>query len=226
MKQSNNPYTILGISPTATQDVVKKAYKHLAQKHHPDAGGKVADWLKISDAYRIVSEKKHVPIVSTASSQMVNIALDINQQIFGINEYIKLEQDVEVFVKVKIPAGALKDDKFRVKSHGKNYIINIQEKAHKDFTRDGNNLIMYKTVNVVDVMLNNPISVTGATGEHLTIELPAMCNTGTLIVVKERGLYNRKTKKYGNLRIYVALEIPKLDTDQAIDKFIKRLKND
>ena len=32
----NDPYKILGVSPTATDDEVKKAYRALARKYHPD----------------------------------------------------------------------------------------------------------------------------------------------------------------------------------------------
>ena len=32
-----NPYQILGISPDATDDEVKKAYRTLSKKYHPDA---------------------------------------------------------------------------------------------------------------------------------------------------------------------------------------------
>ena len=32
----NDPYSVLGISPNATDDEVKKAYRELARKYHPD----------------------------------------------------------------------------------------------------------------------------------------------------------------------------------------------
>ena len=32
----NDPYKILGVSPTATDDEVKAAYRALARKYHPD----------------------------------------------------------------------------------------------------------------------------------------------------------------------------------------------
>ncbi len=33
----NDPYSVLGISPNATDDEVKKAYRELARKYHPDS---------------------------------------------------------------------------------------------------------------------------------------------------------------------------------------------
>ena len=34
-----NPYNILNISEKATEAEIKKAYRKLAAKHHPDKGG-------------------------------------------------------------------------------------------------------------------------------------------------------------------------------------------
>ncbi len=226
MKQSNDPYKILGINPGTSLKEIKKAFKDKAQRFHPDKGGTVTEWLKISNAYDTIIEKKHVPIITTADTQMLDIALDIKQQIQGVDDYIKVEQDEELYIKIKIPPGALAGDRFQVKSHGKKYIINVKEKAHSDFTRDANNLIMYKTLDIVDVMLGKTFMIENAIGNYIEVEVPEDCNTGTIISLKEQGLFNRKTKRYGNLRIFIALRIPHLATNQDIENFIKRLKND
>ena len=54
-------YNILGVTKTATQQEIKQAYRRLASKHHPDRGGDTAEFQKIEEAYRTLSddEKRH-----------------------------------------------------------------------------------------------------------------------------------------------------------------------
>ena len=91
MKKINNPWFILGLEPGATLKEVKTAYKRLALKNHPDKGGTIADWLAISDAYESITEKNHIPIVKPIDVQMIDLALTIEQQINGINDYIQID---------------------------------------------------------------------------------------------------------------------------------------
>ncbi len=49
---NQDPYTVLGVSPDADEKTVKKAYKKLAMKHHPDReGGSETKMKEISEAY-------------------------------------------------------------------------------------------------------------------------------------------------------------------------------
>lgn len=47
-------YKILGVKKTATKDEIKKAYKKLALKYHPDMGGDSVKFLEISESYQIL----------------------------------------------------------------------------------------------------------------------------------------------------------------------------
>lgn len=51
-------YKTLGVSRNATADEIKKAFRKLARKHHPDAGGDEAKFKEINEAYEVLSDDK------------------------------------------------------------------------------------------------------------------------------------------------------------------------
>ena len=62
-----DPYKVLGVSPSATDEEVKDAYRQLAKKYHPDqySGSPIAELAdekmkEINEAYdEIVSQRKN-----------------------------------------------------------------------------------------------------------------------------------------------------------------------
>ena len=149
MKKKINPWTVLGIEPDSPFADVKKAYKEKSHIHHPDKGGNIADWLKLSDAYETIKQSNYVPILQSNSTQMVSINLSIREQILGMDDIIVVESDSkELYINVSIPPGAVKGDKFKVAKDDQNYIINIKEKAHLCFTRQGTPTIGFINLNL------------------------------------------------------------------------------
>jgi curved DNA-binding protein CbpA len=61
MKMGKDYYKILGIAKGATEDDIKKAYRKMALKFHPDknkAPGSEEKFKEIAEAYEVLSDKR------------------------------------------------------------------------------------------------------------------------------------------------------------------------
>src|SRR5438270_12789732 len=57
MPQTKDFYSVLGVSSTASRDEIKKAYRRLAKKYHPDAN---ASDPKAAERFKEISEANNV----------------------------------------------------------------------------------------------------------------------------------------------------------------------
>lgn len=71
-------YSTLGLQRSASQDEIKKAYRSMAMKHHPDRGGDEKKFKEIEEAYRTLSDPQ--------KKQMYDMGVDPNRQQGGFNQ--------------------------------------------------------------------------------------------------------------------------------------------
>lgn len=67
-----NYYETLGLNKGASTDEIKKAYRSMAMKYHPDRGGDEQRFKEIEEAYRTLSDPQ--------KKQMIDSGMDPNQQ--------------------------------------------------------------------------------------------------------------------------------------------------
>jgi molecular chaperone DnaJ len=58
MASTANYYDTLGVKKDASADEIKKAFRRLARKHHPDAGGEEEKFKEINEAYEVLSDSE------------------------------------------------------------------------------------------------------------------------------------------------------------------------
>src|SRR3954468_24016289 len=71
MPPTKDFYSVLGVSSTASQDEVKKAYRKLAKKFHPDAN---ANDPKAAERFKEISEANNVIGAPAKRSSMTRCA--------------------------------------------------------------------------------------------------------------------------------------------------------
>ena len=67
-------YSVLGVQRGASEEEVKKAYRKLAQQHHPDKGGDEAKFKEVKEAYEKISAGEPEPMFHHSHAGM-----DINE---------------------------------------------------------------------------------------------------------------------------------------------------
>lgn len=77
-------YSVLGVNRDASPDDIKKSYRKLASKHHPDKGGDKAKFQEIQQAYDTLSNpEKRQQYDNPAHNVRFNVNTDNMEDIFG-----------------------------------------------------------------------------------------------------------------------------------------------
>lgn len=107
-------YSTLGVNKTASQDEIKKAYRGLAMKHHPDRGGDEKKFKEIEEAYRTLSDPQKKEIYDLGGDPNNNSGMggfefrsgdfnDIFQQFgFGFRQRQRQNQSISIVVSITL----------------------------------------------------------------------------------------------------------------------------
>ena len=68
-----NYYDILGVSEDASNDQIKKAFKNIAKKEHPDRGGNETVFKEANEAYDTLKDTKKRQEYDTLRLSLIHI---------------------------------------------------------------------------------------------------------------------------------------------------------
>ena len=119
---SKNYYDVLGVSKTATQDEIKKVYRELCKKYHPDKhGGDDTKIKEINEAYSVIGDEQKRKEYDAQSS-------GFNFGGFGNGGFnfrnFQLASDINVSIKISLEE-AYSGCKHPININGKIYAVDV-----------------------------------------------------------------------------------------------------
>lgn len=147
----------------------------------------------------------------------------------GGNGVIEAQNEIEI----DIPKGVFQGAQLNMEGYGHapikmdgvygDLLVEIVEKPHNLFTRNGNDLYIEIEVPVIDALLGCTKEVPTIDGKKLTVKLPQGVEDGHQVRFTGYGMSIYGTNKRGNMLGVVRLVLPqKLDEDEV--KLLKELK--
>lgn len=120
---SKNYYDVLGVSKTATQNEIKKAYRELCKKYHPDKhGGDDTKIKEINEAYSVIGDEQKRREYDEQNSGVFNFG-GFGNGGFNFRNF-QLASDVKVTIKISLEE-AYSGCKHPININGKIYAVDV-----------------------------------------------------------------------------------------------------
>ena len=94
-------YDILGVDESATANEIKKAYRKLSLKHHPDKGGDARLFKRVTRAYEVLSDGEKRALYEAGGMEAVDKGVG-QRDMFGRAQGVQRGSDVSVSVNVPL----------------------------------------------------------------------------------------------------------------------------
>jgi len=250
----NNPYATLGVAKNATDEEIKRAFKKLAMKHHPDRGGDEQQFKKINEAYAILSDPerkqqydnpgfnfrsttngfhdvfdeffRHQQQQRTSTVRM-SLYIDLKAAATGGEKLVSLQTNTGVrAVEIEIPQGINDGDTVRYPQILGHSDLQVTFRINPDkiWHRQGNNLTREADIDFWDFILGTKINVETVYGDVIILTVPPRTQPGTLMRVKGKGMRGKYVGQTGDMFVKLAAKLPAELPDHIIEQ-IKQLRN-
>jgi len=223
-------YSTLGLKRGASQEDIKKAYRSLAMKHHPDRGGDEKQFKQIEEAYRTLSDPQ--------KKEMFDMGMDPNNPQHGgfnqgpfefhfgtgnMNDFFgnfgfggfgsrPMRRNMTYSIGVELTLEEVLTGK------------DITAEVGTRFHRDKDNLIYEHRISVWDAMLGTNVNLDTIDNRTINVGIPAGTQPDTVLSCKGEGMPNMRNRSRGNLLIKIKVDIPRNLSNEIISK-VKEIKD-
>lgn len=135
-------------------------------------------------------------------------------------------------ININIPAGIEEGQQIRYQGMGDNsipnipagdLIVNVRVIPHRIYRREGDNIVVEKTVSAWEAMIGSKIDIETLDNKRLEINIPAGSQPDTILSCRGEGLPNMRNRQRGHLLVKIKIQIPKIVENEKID-LIEKLK--
>ena len=192
MASNGTFYDVLGVSRDASQDEIKRAFRKLAAKYHPDAGGDEEKFKEVSEAYTTLSDESK----RKEYDQLLTFGGIPGQGYAGQQAYTQNVDWSDIFDNIRSGDGAFGGFDFSSIFGG--------AAAQSPRPTQGNDLTVTLDVSAAEAFSGTSRRVTykiPSTGEEqtITVKVPAGAVNGGKLRYKGRGEYGSQGGKRGDL---------------------------
>ena len=199
MASNGTYYDVLGVSRDASQDDIKKAFRKLAAKYHPDAGGDEEKFKEVSEAYTTLSDETK----RKEYDQMLAFGGIPGQghSYGGAQGYAQTVDWGDIFSNIRSGDGAFGGFDFSTIFGG-----GVAQQGRANRSQRGNDLTVVLDVTSAEAFSGTTKRVTikvPSTGEEqtITVKVPAGAVDGGKLRYKGRGEYGAAGGERGDLVI-------------------------
>jgi curved DNA-binding protein len=216
MEEVNDPYKTLGISHESTQTEVRKAFRRLSLKYHPDSDHRSSEanvklFQKITEAYSLIDTEEKRKAYDVKHPQK-----SPNPLRSTTGEHLSQQQLIQMFMN---GMGAVQQGVEERNTNVQRMDYQIELTLRQCFYGCEYPLAIERTVHRVD---NDGCIVKEKEKETIYVSIQAGIDDGEVIIVKEKGHVDSKGKK-GDIRVKINVINDTELTRQGLDLRLKKV---